>query len=633
MVLSSLLVAILAVQGPPAVKPAPIAAVPAAEAGPSLEVPAELARLTSADTVAVLFVQSLRGADDSIARIRSAFGEIGDGAMQFELRRLLKDSIRTDLEIPLDQPVLWWIDQPPTDEDEPPMGMSSIISRQAFRIPGATAATEKHRAESAQAKDAKSRPAAPIRARARGSSVSVLPNDIVVVSSDRDPFAAPGAEARPSALLQRLPSSVVCGRIDVGRLLDEQGDQLKMMLGFVQMSLMPTDPAGEDATPEERREAAMQASMGQAVVDQLNHLIDALMQVRRASFAVSLEGEDLRIWADWSRQTAFPTGIDAATVERLASALPRGLQAYWGLSSNAVDTLFTEHLSFDDAIVNLGASDEERKAWADAMTRTRAIMSQIEGGMVGGIALIDLEDGQQAQVVSMRVRDAAAFRKGIQELAPAIERSGTGRMSVKVEGETLTVRVEPNAARFKEAIEVLTRDSMDEEAMESFENAMRPSVATMRFRGNEVLVTQEPSGAAAGTVKLGDDQATDIRKELVSGSWGTLDWFAAMDLRDLIAKAGDAAEDEQVASALKGLRGGKPLMFRVSQGVQGNTARLSTQANLAEVREAVAAIEKAMKAVESKGQAKGGEEEEDDDDDDEDEAVEGPRGERPASAP
>ena len=624
---------VVALQGAPAAKPAPIAAVPAAEAGPVAEVPAELARLTGSDTIAVLFVENLRGADESIARVRASFGDLAsDMPVQSELRRLLKDSVRTELEIPVDQPVLWWLDQPHTDADEPPMGMSSIISHQAFRIPGATAAAEKARAEAAQAKDPKSRPAAPIRARARGSSVSVLANDVVVVSSDREPFAAPASDSKPSALLQRLPRSVVCGRIDVGHLLDEQGDQLKMMLGFLQMSLMPSETPGEDAAPEERRRAAMQASMAQAVVDQVNHLIDALMQVRRASFAVTLEGDDLRVWADWSRETAFPAGIDAATVERLAASLPRGLQAYWGLSSNALDTLFTEHLTIDDAIVNLGATDDERKAWAEAMSKARAIVGQIDGGLVGGVALLDLEEARQAQVVSMRVRDAAAFRRSLKELAPAIDRSGTGRMTVREEADTLTVRAEPNGARLKEAIEALMRESMDEEAMESFDKAMQPSLVTMRFRGNEVLMSQDQSGSALDPAKLGDEKAADIRKELVVGSWGTLDWFAAMDLRDLIAKAGDAAEDEQVASALKGLRGGKPLMFRVSQGVQGNTARLSTQANLAEVREAVAAIEKAMKAVESKGQAKGGEEEEDDDDD-EDEAGEGPRGERPASAP
>jgi D-alanyl-D-alanine dipeptidase len=627
MLLTSLLVTVLGLQAAPAAKPAPIAAAPAAEAGPSVEVPAELARLTGPDTIAVIFVDNVQRADEAIARIRAAAGSLAEEMpVQSELRRLLKDSVRTELEIPLNQPVLWWIDQPAADGDEPPMGMSAIVSHQAFRIPGATAAAEKHRAESAQAKDAKSRPAAPVRARTRGSSVSVLPNDLVVVSSDREPFAAPGAEARPSALLQRLPASLVCGRMDIGRLLDEQGDQLKMMAGFLQMSLM-SEPLAEDATPDERRREAMQSSMAQAAVDQVNHLIDALMQLRRASFAVTLEGDDLRIWADWSREAAFPAGLDAVAVERLAAALPRGLQAYWGISSNALDTMFTERLSIDDAVVNLGATDDERKAWADAMARARAVVAQVDGGMVGGVALLDLEEGRQAQVVSMRVRDAAAFRRSLKELAPAFERSGAGRMSIREEGEALTMRVEPNAARLKEAIEVLTRESMDDEAMESFDKAMQPSMVTMRFRGNEVLMAQDPSGNAIDAAKLGDDKATDIRKELVTGSWGTLDWFIAMDLRDIIAKAGDAADDEELAGALKGLRGGKPLMFRISQGVQGNTARLSAQANLTEIREVAQTVEKAIKAAEAKSPAQDGDHDEDEDE------QEGAGMTSPASAP
>ena len=605
----------LALQGAPAPKAKPIAVTPAAEAGPSVEVPAELARLTGPDTIAVIFVDDAQRADEAIARIRSAAGSLADGMpLQSELRRLLKDSVRTELEIPLDQPVLWWIDQPAGDGDEPPMGLSAIVSHQAFRIPGATAAAEKARAEAAQAKDAKSRPAAPVRARTRGSSVSVLPNDLVVLSSDREPFAAPGADATPSALLQRLPASLVCGRIDVGRLLDEQGDQLKMMAGFLQMSLM-SEPLPEDATPEERRREEMQSAMAQSAVEQVNQLIDVLMTLRRASFAVTLEGDDLRLWADWSREAAFPAGMSVEEVDRLAAALPRGLQAYWGVSTNGLDTLFSERLSIDDAIANLGATDVERKAWTDAMTRARAMVQQLQGGIVGGVALLDMDaEGDAAQVMSTRVQDAAAFRKALKDLAPAFERSGAGRMQVEEKGDTLTVRVEPNATRLKEAVEVLTREPMDAEALESFNKAMQPSTTTMQFRGNEILVSQELVGKPLDIAKLGNAQATDIRKELVTGSWGTLDWFMAMDLRDLMAMSANSLEAEDEAAAMKNLRGGKPLMFRISQGVQGNTARLSTQVNLSELRDVVASLEKMVKEAEAKGAGKAGGDEDDDDD-------------------
>ena len=616
--LANLLLAFsLALQGAPAPKAKPITVTPAAEAGPSVEVPAELARLTGPDTIAVIFVQNLQRADEAIARIRAAAGSLAEGMpVQSELRRLLKDAVRTELEIPLDQPVLWWIDQPAGDGDEPPMGMSAIVSHQAFRIPGATAAAEKARAEAAQAKDAKSRPAAPVRARSRGSSVSVLPNDLVVLSSDREPMAAPGADAKPSALLQRLPASLACGRMDIGRLLDEQGDQLKMMAGFLQMSLM-SEPLPEDATPEERRREEMQSAMAQAAVEQVNQLIDALMLLRRASFAVTLEGDDLRLWADWSREAAFPAGMSAEDVERLAAALPRGLQAYWGVSTNGLDTLFSERLSIDDAIANLGATDVERKAWTDAMTRARAMVQQLQGGIVGGMALLDAE-GDAAQVMSTRVQDAAAFRKALKDLAPAFERSGAGRMQVEEKGDTLTVRAEPNATRLKEAVEVLTREPMDDEALESFNKAMQPSTTTMQFRGNEILVSQELAGKPVDIAKLGNAQATDIRKELVVGSWGTLDWFMAMDLRDLMAMVGDSLEAGDQAAAMRDLRGGKPLMFRISQGVQGNTARLSTQVNLSELRDVAASLEKMMKEAEAKGAGKAGGDEDDDDDDEKD---------------
>ena len=608
----------LALQGAPAPKVKPIAAVPAAEAGPVTEVPAELARLTGPDTIAVLYVENLQRAEGAIARVRSAAGSLGEQVpVQSELRRFLKDSIRTDLEIPLDQPVLWWIDQPTSNEDEPPMGMSSIVSHQAFRIPGATAAAEKARAEAAQAKDPKARPAAPVRARARGSSVTVLANDLVVVSSDREPFADPGADAKPSALLQRLPASVVCGRADIGRLLDEQGDQLKMVAGFLQMSLM-SEPAGEDATPEERRQAEMQAAMGQATVDQVNRVIDALLLVRRAAFAVTLEGDELKVWADWSREAAFPAGIDAATVERLAAALPRGMQGgYWGISTNALDVVFNEHLTLDDAIMNLGADEAERKAWSEAITRTRAVLAQFEGGIVGGTALLNTE-GDAAQLASARVKDAAAFRKAIQDLPDAFARSGAARMQVEDKGDTLTMRVEPNAARVREAVESLMREPLDGEALENFDKAMRPSTLTMQFRGNDLLMSQSIGGQPVDAAKLANERAADIRKELVTGSWGTLDWFVAMDLREVMAMVGESTPNgADMAAALKNLRGGRPLTLRVSQGVQGGTARLSVQVNLAELSELTAALEKMTKEAEAKSKAAGDSKDDSDDDDDE----------------
>jgi hypothetical protein len=137
----------------------------------------------------------------------------------------------------------------------------------------------------------------------------------------------------------------------------------------------------------------------------------------------------------------------------------------------------------------------------------------------------------------------------------------------------------------------------------------------LQFRGNEILISQEIAGQPVDIAKLGNAQATDIRKELVTGSWGTLDWFMAMDLRDLMAMVGDSLEADDEAAAMKNLRGGKPLMFRISQGVQGNTARLSTQVNLSELRDVAASIEKMSEEVKvkNKGNAAG-----DEDDDDKD---------------
>jgi len=81
--------------------------------------------------------------------------------------------------------------------------------------------------------------------------------------------------------------------------------------------------------------------------------------------------------------------------------------------------------------------------------------------------------------------------------------------------------------------------------------------------------------------------------------------------------------------AFKDLANGMPVMVRAWQGVQGNTTRLTLQANLKEMQTFVADMEAAAKkaaAKDGKDEDEDEDEGDDDDDGDEDEKGEGKEG-------
>jgi len=625
---------VLALQGAPAAKPAskpatPIAAAPAGESGPTLQVPAELARLTSPSTIAVLYVPDLAKGDDVIKRLADAAGPNASAALAGNsVKQMLKQSVRTDLDIPLDQPVLWWIDMPEAQGDEPPMGMGEVVFHQAFKIPGAQAAMDKARADAAASNDpkVKSRPVMPIRARGRQGTVTVLPGDVVVISSDMEPFEMK-ADAPASALLERLPLSAVCGRLDIGRGMAEQGDQLKMLGGFAAMALAG-DAGGADESKlsdADKRRMAMKRVLGEAVGKQIDSTVTALMQLKRATFAVDLQGDDLMLWADWSRDAAFPAGLDQASIKSLAAKLPAGMPIYAGISTNAMLTMYSDKLTIDDALVTMGSTPDEKKAWEDCMVKVQAMMGMIEGGAVMGVSI---SDAKPSALLALRVKDAAAFRTDVADAMALVGKTGWGTVKVENAGDTMTFTTTPNVQRVKDIMDVFNAGPMPEEVAAAQDKALaqatQPQTIVMTFKGNDVLVKQsqgdKPVDAAA---KPG---TADIRNTLGANAWGTADWFATFELRALMASAMAQAGAEGL-EAFKDLANGMPATIRAWQGVQGNTTRLTLQANLKELQTFVADMEAAAKKAEAKG-GKGGkdEDEDDDDDDDEDEKGEGKEG-------
>ena len=612
--ISSLLVSLaIALQGAPskpATKPLPITAVPADEGGPSVEVSAPLARLAGPDTIAVLYMPSAARADEAIERLRATAGPLANEAPLpiAPMKRLLKEAIRTELEIPLDQPVIWWIEKPQVADDEPGMGMGNFTMHQALRIPGATAANEKARAD-ANGKDGKGRPALPVRSARRGASVTVLPDDLVVTSSDMEPFAPPADGAQPSVLARTMPQGVVSGRVDLGRLLEEEGDQLKMLAGFATMAM--NDQQGDEATmtAEEKRRAEMRRTFSEGVGTQIGNAIDALLQLKRASFALQLEGDELDLWTDWSRDAAFPAGLSEGKARELAQRLPAGLPVYAGMSANALDTIYGERVSIDDAIATLGATPEARQAWTDACARTRAAIAMIEEGAV---MAADASGNDPTVMIAFRVKEAAAFRTAIRDIAASYGRSGLASTKVEEAGDTLRVELTPSAERMRDIIGAFAGDATID--AESLQRALQPMTLALAFQGNDVMLTQARTGQPAPQAGAGD-----LRPAIARRAWGGADWFVTIDLRHALGRA--AAEAATNAGAeVDALRKGKPAGLHLWQGVKGNTTRLSVHANLAELRALAADLDALERKLKAAGKAKG--DEDDDDDDDEDEGKE-----------
>jgi hypothetical protein len=591
--LVSIAVALQGAPAKPAAKPVPIAAAPADASGPMVEVPASLARLAGPDTIAVIYMPSAARAEEALERLRAAAGSMSDD-MPLPLapmKRQVAGVIRTELEIPLDQPVLWWIVKPELADDEPGMGMGSFVMHQAIRIPGATAAQEKARAEAA-GQAGKARPAMPVRSARRGASVTVLADDFVVTSSDMEPFVPPADGAGSSPLARSLPRGVVSGRVDLGRVLEEEGDQLRMLAGFASMSMGGDEGDEASMTPEEKRRAEMRRTFADGVGVQINSAIDSLMQLRRASFSLDLEGDALEAWADWSRDAAFPAGLSEERARALAERLPAGHSFYAGVSANALDTLYGDRVSLDDAIATMGATPEARQAWTEACARTRAMISMIEDGAV---MCVDSAAIDPATTAAFRVKEPAAFRAAVRETAALYQKAGLATTKVEESGETLRVEFTPSADRLREIVGALAdEDAIDAEAMQ---RALQPSSLSLAFRGNEVLLTQARDAKPAPK----GPEVRDLRGTLGRGAWGGADWFLTVDLRSALGSS--YGSDAEASAEVERLRKGKPAAMHLWQGVKGSTARLSVRVSLSELQALaadVAAVEARVRAAVAK---------------------------------
>ena len=321
----------------PANKPTAIAVTKVANIGPTVDVPADLAALVPADAVAVIFIPNAAAAEALATQVASIGGPTrGMISSSKAIQTLLKTNMKTDLEIPLDQPLVFWITMPVADEDDPnqdAMGGPDIRSFMAMKIPGAT-------------KDN-------VKSKTKRTSLALLANDMVVVGAQKAAYEMPAAGAATCALLKQLPVGAVSGRLDLATIIREQEQTLRMGASFMGMAMSSNAPLSKNATEKEKESAQIKEQMSSAMSDQATRLIDFLTELKSASFSFGTSGDQLNVWTDWTRDAAWPAGMSAQECSDDLALLPAGMPLYAGISKSTLGISMNKQVTFDDAIMTI----------------------------------------------------------------------------------------------------------------------------------------------------------------------------------------------------------------------------------------------------------------------------------------
>ncbi|MCE9619293.1 MAG: hypothetical protein K8R92_05245 [Planctomycetes bacterium] len=541
----------------PTAKPTPATgapqAIPAAKSaniGPTVDVPAELAALVPTDAVAVVYVPSAADAEALTAKLESFGGPMrGVLARDKAVQKFLKTNLKTELEIPLDQPVLLWSTMPVAGENDPdanPMGGPDIRSYQAVRIPGATAEN--------------------VKPRTKRVSVTILAKDMVVVSDQKIAYGVPAAGSAVCPLLKQLPAGAISGRLDLASIIREQEDNLRMATSFLSMNFGQAPPVGKDATEQEREDADMKQQMGAAISDQATLFVDFITELKSASFSIGMQGDQLNVWTDWTRNDAWPEGTSAAESAADLALLPPGMPVYAGLSRSTMGISLNKQVTFDDAMMTLGATDEQKKSWTAATEKMREVIAMMSGGVALGFGDVG---GKPGYMIGLRVKDAATFQKAYTEGIDLFAKTGIySEAKVERVGDTLTTTLTPDAKRLKRIASALEGD-LSQEQIEAIDKSAKPLTIAMDLKGNNVTTKVTPDFGVPEGEKISFPSTKDIRSQINANAWGNTDWFASLDLRSIVGTMGTLEMKDFH------LPDGPPALLTIRQGVQGGTQRIS----------------------------------------------------------
>ena len=538
----------------PANKPTAIAVTKVANIGPTVDVPADLAALVPADAVAVIFIPNAAAAEALATQVASIGGPTrGMISSSKAIQTLLKTNMKTDLEIPLDQPLVFWITMPVADEDDPnqdAMGGPDIRSFMAMKIPGAT-------------KDN-------VKAKTKRTSLALLANDMVVVGAQKSAYEMPAAGAATCALLKQLPVGAVSGRLDLATIIREQEEMLRWGASLIGVAMSSNAPRAKNATQEETENTQIKEQMSSAMSDQVTRLIDLLVELKSASFSLGTSGDQLNIWTDWTRDAAWPAGMSAQECSDDLALLPAGMPLYAGLSKSTLGISMNKQVTFDDAIMAVASTPEQKQAWNESVEKTRPILNMINSGVAIGFGDIG---GKPGYMVGFRVSDAATFQSAWQSMMETFSKAGMySDMQIVRTADSLTTTLTPDSKRMMRLASAFGQD-LTQEQIDAIDKSTKPVTSVMNFKGNNVTMVVTPDMGAEG-VQFKFPQTNDIRGQINANAWGNTDWFATLDLR-VIASFMATAQNGEFK-----LPDGPASLLSIRQGVQGGTQRISISTDM-----------------------------------------------------
>ncbi len=533
---------------------APIAVTKSANIGPTVDVPANLAALVPADAVAVIYIPNAAAAEALTTQLGTIGGPMrGVVASSKAIHSILKTNLKTDLEIPMDQPLLFWITMPVADENDPNqdgMGGPDIRSFMAMKIPGAT-------------KDN-------VKAKTKRTSLALLANDMVVVGAQKAAYEMPATGAATSALLKQLPAGLVSGRVDLGTIIHEQEENLRMGASFIGMAMAPNAPLSKDATEQEKESAQIKEQMSSAMSDQATRLIDLFTELKSASFSLGTNGDQLNIWADWTRDAAWPEGMTAQECAADVALLPAGMPLYAGVSKSTLGISMNKQVTFDDAIMTVASTPEQKQAWTESTDKARAMLNMINAGAAIGFGDIG---GKPGYMVGFRVSDAATFQTELQSMLETFAKTGVySDIKFVRAADSFSTTLTPNAKRMKRLATALGQD-LTQEQIDAIDKSAKPVTTVMNFKGNNVTMVVTPD-MGLDAINFTVPKGMDIRGQINANAWGNTDWFATLDLR-VIAGLMASAETKGFT-----LPEGPASMLSIRQGVQGGTQRISISTDM-----------------------------------------------------
>jgi len=533
---------------------APIAVNKSANIGPTVDVPADLAALVPADAVAVIYIPNAAAAEALTTQLATIGGPMrGVVASSKAIQAMLKTNMKTDLEIPLDQPLVFWITMPVADEDDPnqdAMGGPDIRSFMAMKIPGAT-------------KDN-------VKSKTKRTSLALLANDMVVVGAQKAAYEMPAAGAATSALLKQLPAGLVSGRLDLATIIREQEETLRMGASFIGMAMSSNAPLSKDATEKEKESAQIKEQMSSAMSDQATRLIDFLTELKSASFSLGTSGDQLNVWTDWTRDAAWPAGMSAQECSDDLALLPAGMPLYAGISKSTLGISMNKQVTFDDAIMAVAATPEQKQAWNESVEKTRPILNMINSGVAIGFGDIG---GKPGYMFGFRVSDAATFQSAWQSMMETFSKTGVySDIKFVRTADSLTTTLTPDSKRMMRLASAFGQD-LTQEQIDAIDKSTKPVTSVMNFKGNNVTMVVTPD-MGLDAMKFTVPKGMDIRGQINPNSWGNTDWFATLDLR-VIASLMASAETKGFT-----LPEGPASMLSIRQGVQGGTQRISISTDM-----------------------------------------------------